>query len=101
MAGPAGSVKQFHPAAAFTPGGVETIPLTLGADVDLTLTTGQTGGYMARAILVGATAGNIAFYDQTGAGPFVQAVAAYQLFLQSVSYIVNATTTAPAISAVL
>jgi hypothetical protein len=92
MAGPAGPIKQFHPAAAFTPGGVQTIPLTLGSDADLTLTAGQTGGYMARAIQNGGTPGNLGFYDGTGAGPFVQGLAAYQLFEQSVSYVVNSTT---------
>lgn len=100
MAAPSGPFK-LHPAAGFTPGGVQTIPLTLGADVDLTAPAGPTGGYIARAILIGGTAGNLAYYDGTGAGPFVQALAANQLFQQSVSLVVNATTNAATVSAVL
>ena len=95
MAGPA-NATQFNPAWAYVTTGIQTIPLALGADVDLTLSTangGQTNGYCARAILNGNTAGNLGYYDINGQGPFVQQVAANQLFEQSVSYIVNATTT--------
>jgi hypothetical protein len=97
MAGPSSKIK-FHPASFCPPNrdAVQTIPLTLGADVDLTLTTtggGQTNGYCARSILNGGTAGNLGYYDTLGQGPFVQALAAYERFPQGVSYIVNASTT--------
>lgn len=100
MAAPVGPFR-FHPAAQFVPGGVQTIPLTLGADVDLTAPAGPTAGYCARAILVGSTAGNLTYYDMTGAGPFTVPLAANQLFQQSVSLVVNATTTAAIVCAVL
>lgn len=103
MAAPAGPVFQFHPAAAFTPTGVRTIPLTLsGADVDLTLSSGPTGGYMARALLIGSASGNVVFYDMTGAGPFTQAVGANQEFSQTVSQVAStANGTTVAVSAML
>ncbi len=100
MAAPSGPFR-FHPAATFTPGAVQTIPLTIAADVDLTALAGQTGGWCARAILVGSTAGNLVYYDITGAGPFTQALVANQLFQQAVSQVVMTGTTAATISAQL
>lgn len=100
MPAPIGPFK-FHPASGFNPQGVRNVPLALGADVDLTDPAGQTGGYMARAVLIGSTAGNLGYYDQFGLGPFVQAVAANYQTPFSVSAIVNATTTAATVSAVL
>lgn len=100
MAAPVGPFK-LHPAATFTQVGVQTIPLTLGADVDLTDPAGQTGGYIARALLIGSTAGNVGYYGPGGTGPYVQAVAANQRLDTEISGIVNATTTAATISAML
>lgn len=102
MAAPVGPFK-LHPAAAFTPVGIKTIPLTLTSDADLTSSSGQSGGYCARALLVGSTAGNIVYYDVTAAGPFTQAVAANQLFEQEVSQVMSTGngTTAATVSAVL
>lgn len=103
MAGPANAIA-LVPQAAFTPVGVETIPLTLGSDVDLTVSTangGQTRGYVARALLIGSTAGNVVFYDGLGNGPYTQAVAANQRLDTMVSYVVNSGTTAATISAIL
>jgi len=67
----------MHPASYFNAVGVSTIPLDLTSDVDLTLAAGQTGGYCARALLVGSTAGNIKFDDCSG-NTKTQAVAANQ-----------------------
>lgn len=100
MAAPAGPFV-LHPARFWNPTGIQTIPLTLGSDVDLTLPAGQTGGICARAIKIGNTGGNLGFYDATGAGPFVQAVQVGELFKTEVSLIVNATTSCSTVSAVL
>ena len=99
------AVQAFHPAAAFNPGGVATIPLNLGADVDLTVSTangGQTLGYCARALLVGSTAGNIKFTDLLGNTETI-AVAANQRIDQSVAYVFSSGngTTAATVSAIL
>lgn len=100
MAAPVGPFK-FTPSSLWIPSGVKTIPLVLSADVDLTASAGQTGGYCARRLMVGATAGNVVFYDITGAGPFTQAVLANTVFEQSISGIVQSGTTAVNLSAVL
>jgi hypothetical protein len=92
---------QVHRAAAFTPAGVQTIPLTLGADVDLTLPAGQTKGVMARAILIGNTGGNLEYFDGSGKGPYTKALAANERFDQLVSYVVKSGTTASTVSAML
>ena len=73
----------------------------MGADVDLTSVSGPTGGYMARAIIAGNTGGNLAYYDMSGAGPYVVAMAANQRLDTAVSGIVNATTTIATVNAVL
>lgn len=48
------------PAATWTPGGVDFVPITLsGSDIDLTDPEGVTGGYSCRAVQIGATGGNL------------------------------------------
>jgi hypothetical protein len=100
MAGPAHPIRQ-HPAVGWQKTGIQTIPLTISADVDLTSPNGPTNGYCTRWILNGGEAGNLIFYDMLGQGPFTVALAANQLLQQSVSYIVDSGTTAGPISAVL
>ncbi len=63
------AVVQFHPAASFPPFaecGVFSITLDVSADVDLTDPAGPTGGYCARFIQIGDTAGNVKFKDMLG-----------------------------------
>lgn len=56
---PSAAIK-FVRSASWTPGGVDFLPITLsGADVDLTDPDGPTGGYSARAVQIGSTAGNL------------------------------------------
>lgn len=98
---PAGPVFRFHPAAAFTAVGISTIPLNTGSDLDLTSTSGPTGGYVARSLKIGATAGNVIYYDAQGNGPYTQAVAAFDTLDQAVSGIVSSGTTAATVSAIL
>jgi hypothetical protein len=95
MAGPAHPIR-LNPAVGWTPGGIQTIPLTLGADVDLTVPTasgGQTNGYCARFIQNGGTAGNLVFYDLVGTTQYTVALGANQFLSQGVSYVVNSGTT--------
>jgi hypothetical protein len=77
---------RFHPAAAYVAGAIFTIPLDLSADVDLTSTSGPTNGFSARALLVGATAGNIKFKDILG-NIKTQAVTSYQRLDSAVQFV--------------
>ncbi len=78
---------QFHPAAGFNAVGIFSIPLTLsGADLDLTDPAGPTGGYCARALLVGSTAGNVKFKDMLG-NTCLQAVAANEQLTCGAQYV--------------
>jgi hypothetical protein len=77
---------RFAPAAAFNAVGVFAVVIDKTADVDLTLTDGQTGGYCARWLLIGSTAGNIKFKDMDG-NTCTQAVAANQRLDVGVQYI--------------
>ena len=92
MAGAAG-VIQLHRAVAFTPGAIQSIPLTLGSDVDLSSPSGQTGGISARAILNAGAAGNFEYYDLNNAGPYTIAMAANQELPLGFCYVVNSGTT--------
>lgn len=59
VSNPSAAIK-LVPAASWTPGAVDFLPITLsGADVDLTDPDGPTGGYSCRAVKVGGTAGNL------------------------------------------
>lgn len=100
MAGPANPIH-LHPAAYYLAVGVSTIPLTLSADIDFTVTTGPTSGNCPRNLLIGGTAGNVVYYDLAGDGPYTVAVPANQYLDQGVSYLVDIGTTATPISAVL
>lgn len=68
----------FHPAAGLTPTAVDLIVLDLSADRDLTDPAGPTGGFCARAILIGSTAGNLVIDTLAGTARTVP-VAANQL----------------------
>lgn len=99
------NIKQFHPSARINPlgVGVDTVPLTLsGSDLDLTDPAGPTGGYCARALLIGSTAGNVKFDTMTGETR-TQAVAANQRLEQAVAKVYSSAngTTAATVSAVL
>lgn len=69
---------KFHRSTEWVPTAVATIPLTLTSDVDLTDPAEQTGGYCARAILIGSTAGNVKVDSIDGTTSTI-AVAANQL----------------------
>ncbi len=95
------NVVQFHRAADFNPVGVFSIPLTLsGSDLDLTDPAGPTGGYCARALLVGSTAGNLKFKDMLG-NTCTQAVAANERLDVGAQYVFNVSngTTAATVTA--
>ncbi len=96
----AGNPVKFIKASAWVPTGVRTIPLTISGDVDLTDPTGQTGGYCARALLIGAASGNVEFIDVTDGDAQIVPVAANQLLEQAVMIIV-ASGTSVDVSAVL
>lgn len=94
MAGsPAGPFKT-HPAAIFTATGVKTIPLTItSSDIDLTSPSSPTGGYIARRVVNGGTAGNLGYYGPQGDGPYTVPLAANQALDQLVSYVQGSGTT--------
>lgn len=63
---------QYHPAAAFTPTAVDYVPITLGgANIDLTDPSGVTGGYCARSVQIGGTAGNLVVETVSSTGAAV------------------------------
>lgn len=97
---------KYHPTAMMNPTGVavDIIPLTLTEDVDLTDPEGPTGGYCARALLIGSTAGNVVFKAaRTDAESRTIAVAANQLVEGSVQFVSSTGngTTAATVSALL
>jgi hypothetical protein len=52
--------KVFAPGANFNPTAVDYVPITLsGADLDLTSSSGPTGGFCCRAVKIGGTGGNL------------------------------------------
>lgn len=90
---------KYHPTANMNPTGVpvDQIPLTLSSDVDLTDPTGPTGGYCARALLIGSTAGNVVVMPAGGDTYRTIPVAANQQLqgaVQTVRSIGNGTTAA-------
>lgn len=99
------NAKQFAPGARINPLGVpvDTVPLTLsGGNLDLTDTAGPTGGYCARGLLIGSTAGNVKFDTVTGETR-TQAVAANQFLQGGIALVYSSAngTTAATVSAVL
>ena len=75
---------KLHPAASWCATAVDAIPLDLSSgDVDLTDPAGPTGGYCARAILIGSTAGNLKVDTLVGAARVIP-VAANQRVDQTV-----------------
>ena len=101
-------VKQIHPAARINPEcvAIDTVPITLsggsGVDVDLTDPNGPTGGYCARGVVIGDTAGNVKFDTMTGETRTV-AVIAGQFLRQYIAKIYSSAdgTTAHSVNAVL
>lgn len=76
---PVPATVKFAAVPAIQPIGVDVIPISLaGGDVDLTAANGPTGGYAARAILVGGTADNIKVDTAGGGSGRVVAMAANQ-----------------------
>ena len=97
------AVVQLHPAAGFNLTSIGQVVLTLsGADIDLTDTTGPTGGYCSRAFLIGGTAGNVKYKDMLG-NTVTQAVAANQILECEAQYVFSTAngTTATSVSVLL